>query len=127
MTEKKLIVGVPAEIKNHEYRVALTPVGVDELCRAGHQILIQTGAGLGSGISDQDYLKHGANIIATREEIWSRADLIVKVKEPMEAEWPLMRKAQVIFTYFHFAADEKAGLPLLLMKPSKLHPGTYHF
>lgn len=107
MTEKKLIVGVPAEIKNHEYRVALTPVGVDELCRAGHQILIQSGAGLGSGISDQDYLKHGATIIATREEIWLRADLIVKVKEPMEAEWPLMRKAQVIFTYFHFAADEK--------------------
>ena len=102
MTEKKLIVGVPAEIKNHEYRVALTPVGVDELCRAGHQILIQTGAGLGSGISDQDYLKHGATITATREEIWARADLIVKVKEPMEAEWPLMRKAQVIFTYFHF-------------------------
>ena len=66
MTEKKLVVGVPAEIKNHEYRVAITPVGADELSRAGHQVLIQTGAGLGSGITDQDYLKHGATIIATR-------------------------------------------------------------
>lgn len=106
MPEKKLVVGVPAEIKNHEYRVALTPVGVDELCRAGHMVLIQKGAGLGSGITDQDYLRHGASIISTREEVWARAELIVKVKEPMEAEWPLMRKKQIIFTYFHFAASE---------------------
>ena len=106
MPEKKLVVGVPAEIKNHEYRVALTPVGVDELCRAGHMVLIQKDAGLGSGITDQDYLRHGASIISTREEVWARAELIVKVKEPMEAEWPLMRKKQIIFTYFHFAASE---------------------
>lgn len=106
MPEKNLVVGVPAEIKNHEYRVALTPVGVDELCRAGHMVLIQKGAGLGSGITDQDYLRHGASIISTREEVWARAELIVKVKEPMEAEWPLMRKKQIIFTYFHFAASE---------------------
>lgn len=106
MPEKNLVVGVPAEIKNHEYRVALTPVGVDELCRAGHMVLIQKDAGLGSGITDQDYLRHGASIISTREEVWARAELIVKVKEPMEAEWPLMRKKQIIFTYFHFAASE---------------------
>lgn len=106
MPEKKLVVGVPAEIKNQEYRVALTPVGVDELCRAGHMVLIQKGAGLGSGITDQDYLRHGASIISTREEVWARAELIVKVKEPMESEWPLMRKKQIIFTYFHFAASE---------------------
>ena len=106
MPEKKLVVGVPAEIKNHEYRVALTPVGVDELCRAGHMVLIQKDAGLGSGITDQDYIRHGASIISTREEVWARAELIVKVKEPMEAEWPLMRKKQIIFTYFHFAASE---------------------
>lgn len=106
MPEKKLVVGVPAEIKNQEYRVALTPVGVDELCRAGHMVLIQKDAGLGSGITDQDYLRHGASIISTREEVWARAELIVKVKEPMEAEWPLMRKKQIIFTYFHFAASE---------------------
>lgn len=106
MPEKKLVVGVPAEIKNQEYRVALTPVGVDELCRAGHMVLIQKDAGLGSGITDQDYLRHGASIISTREEVWARAELIVKVKEPMESEWPLMRKKQIIFTYFHFAASE---------------------
>lgn len=106
MPEKKLVVGVPAEIKNHEYRVALTPVGVDELCRAGHMVLIQKDAGLGSGITDQDYLRHGASIISTREEVWARAELIVKVKEPMESEWHLMRKKQIIFTYFHFAASE---------------------
>lgn len=106
MPEKNLVVGVPAEIKNHEYRVALTPVGVDELCRAGHMVLIQKDAGLGSGITDQDYLRHGASIISTREEVWARAELIVKVKEPMESEWPLMRKKQIIFTYFHFAASE---------------------
>lgn len=106
MPEKKLVVGVPAEIKNHEYRVALTPVGVDELCRAGHMVLIQKDAGLGSGITDQDYLRHGASIISTGEEVWARAELIVKVKEPMESEWPLMRKKQIIFTYFHFAASE---------------------
>jgi alanine dehydrogenase len=106
MPEKKLVVGVPAEIKNHEYRVALTPVGVDELCRAGHMVLIQKDAGLGSGITDQDYLRHGASIISTREEVWARAELIVKVKEPIESEWPLMRKKQIIFTYFHFAASE---------------------
>lgn len=106
MPEKKLVVGVPAEIKNHEYRVALTPVGVDELCRAGHMVLIQKDAGLGSGITDQDYIRHGASIISTREEVWARAELIVKVKEPMESEWPLMRKKQIIFTYFHFAASE---------------------
>jgi alanine dehydrogenase len=69
-------------------------------------VLIQKGAGLGSGITDQDYLRHGASIISTREEVWARAELIVKVKEPMEAEWPLMRKKQIIFTYFHFAASE---------------------
>jgi len=106
MPEKKLVVGVPAEIKNHEYRVALTPVGVDELCRAGHMVLIQKDAGLGSGITDQDYLRHGASIISTGEEVWARAELIVKVKEPMESEWHLMRKKQIIFTYFHFAASE---------------------
>ncbi len=106
MHKNKIVVGVPAEIKNHEYRVALTPVGADELYRAGHKVLIQTGAGLGSGISDADYQKHGAEIIITNKEIWAQADLIVKVKEPMQAEWPLMRSKQIIFTYFHFAADE---------------------
>jgi alanine dehydrogenase len=98
-------IGVPKEIKTDEYRVAMIPVGVEELTRAGHKVLIQAGAGQGSGISDEQYSANGAEIIAAAAEIWSRADLIVKVKEPMPAEWPMMRAGQVVFTYFHFAAD----------------------
>src|SRR5881409_2124713 len=100
-----MIVGVPKEIKTDEYRVAMIPVGVEELTRAGHKVLIQAGAGQGSGISDEQYAANGAEIIASAAEIWSRADLIVKVKEPMSAEWPMLRAGQLVFTYFHFAAD----------------------
>src|SRR5438128_9595505 len=100
-----MIVGVTKEIKTDEYRVAMIPVGVDELTRAGHRVLIQAGAGQGSGISDEQYHAYGAEIIASAAEIWARSDLIVKVKEPLPAEWPLLRSGQVVFTYFHFAAD----------------------
>src|SRR5213080_2479840 len=100
-----MLVGVPKEIKTDEYRVAMIPVGVEELTRAGHKVLIQAGAGQGSGISDEQYAANGAEIIANATEIWSRADLIVKVKEPMSAEWPMLRAGQIVFTYFHFAAD----------------------
>jgi len=100
------VVGVPNEIKTHESRVALTPVGVEELSRCGHKVLIQAGAGQGSGISDEKYQQHGAAIVGSAEDVWANADLIVKVKEPLEVEWPLMRSGQVVFTYFHFAADE---------------------
>lgn len=102
----RCIVGIPNEIKIHEYRVAMIPVGVEELTRAGHKVLVQAGAGQGSGISDEQYAANGAEIVRTAEEVWKRADLIVKVKEPLPIEWPLMRPGQVIFTYFHFAADE---------------------
>jgi alanine dehydrogenase len=100
------VVGVPNEIKTHESRVALTPVGVEELQRSGNKVLIQSGAGQGSGISDDQYRAHGAEIVPTAEEVWANADLIVKVKEPLPVEWPHMRSGQVVFTYFHFAADE---------------------
>lgn len=103
----KTVVGVPNEIKTHESRVAMTPVGVEELTRAGHKVLIQAGAGVGSGISDDRYREHGAEIVAEASDVWGNADLIVKVKEPLPVEWPLMRAGQVVFTYFHFAADEK--------------------
>src|SRR5438874_2260791 len=99
-------VGIPNEIKVHEYRVAMIPVGVEELTRAGHKVLIQAGAGQGSGISDEQYAQNGAEIVSTAEEVWKRSDLIVKVKEPQPVEWPHMRPGQVVFTYFHFAADE---------------------
>ena len=101
-----MIIGVPKEIKTDEYRVAMTPAGVEELTHAGHKVLIQSGAGLGSGISDEQYAENGAQIIADVADIWRNADLIVKVKEPLATEWPHLRREQIVFTYFHFAADE---------------------
>ena len=98
-------IGVPKEIKTDEYRVAMIPVGAEELTRAGHKVLVQAGAGQGSGIEDERYSANGAEIVETAAEIWGRADLIVKVKEPLPAEWPLLRGGQIVFTYFHFAAD----------------------
>jgi len=100
-----VIVGVPKEIKRDEYRVALLPVGAEELSRAGHCVLIQAGAGLGSGLPDSAYEEHGARIVATAAEIYHQAELIVKVKEPLPSEWPMLRRAQAVFAYFHFAAD----------------------
>src|SRR5687768_7203669 len=103
----KLIVGVPKEIKAHESRVGLVPVGVEELTRAGHRVLMQAGAGQGSGISDEQYAAYGATIVSDAAEVWRQADLIVKVKEPLSEEWPHLRSGQIVFTYFHFAADEQ--------------------
>lgn len=101
-----MIVGVPREIKADEYRVALLPVGAEELTGAGHAVLIESGAGTGSGIADAQYESAGATIVERAEQVWSRADLVVKVKEPQPSEWPLLRRGQTVFTYFHFAADE---------------------
>src|SRR5690349_20435659 len=102
-----MIVGVPREIKSDEYRVALLPVGAEELRRSGHRVLFQAGAGQGSGITDDRYEASGAEVVADAADIWKRADMVVKVKEPLPDEWPLMRSGQVVFTYFHFAADER--------------------
>jgi alanine dehydrogenase len=102
-----MIVGVPREVKEHEYRVAMLPYGADELTRAGHKVLIERGAGLGSGIADDDYVRAGAKIVASPAEVFGQADLIIKVKEPQREEWPLLRRGQMVFTYFHFAADEE--------------------
>ena len=101
-----MIVGVPKEVKQDEYRVAMTPSGVEELTRAGHRVLVEAGAGAGSGITDDQYAADGAEIVASTPDVWRRADLIVKVKEPLPGEWPHMRPGQTVFTYFHFAADE---------------------
>ena len=100
-----MIVGVPKEIKRDEYRVAMLPVGVDELTRAGHQVLFEPGAGVGSGIPDERYVENGATLVSDMRELFARADMIVKVKEPLPPEWPLLRRGQIVFTYFHFAAD----------------------
>jgi alanine dehydrogenase len=102
-----MLIGVPREIKRDEYRVAMLPVGVEELTRAGHHVLIEAGAGVGSGLPDVEYAAEGAEIVATPAEIYARADLIVKVKEPLAAEFPLIRNGQTLFTYFHFAADRE--------------------
>ncbi|WP_417382082.1 alanine dehydrogenase [Gimesia sp.] len=102
-----MIIGVPREIKQDEYRVALIPVGAEELTAAGHTVLIERGAGLGSGISDELYEENGAEIVETAEQLFARAEMVIKVKEPQPAEWALLRPGQILFTYFHFAADEK--------------------
>ncbi|HEY4310118.1 MAG TPA: alanine dehydrogenase [Pirellulales bacterium] len=102
-----MIVGVPKEIKRDEYRVALLPVGVEELVRAKHEVLVESGAGLGSGIPDERYIEQGAKMVDRPEPLFAAADMVMKVKEPLPAEWPLLRRGQVVFTYFHFAADRK--------------------
>jgi alanine dehydrogenase len=99
-----MIIGVPREIKTDEYRVGMVPAGVHVLTEAGHTVLIEQGAGQGSGVGDEEYAGVGAQI-ATQADIWRRAELIVKVKEPQATEWPLMRAGQMVLTYFHFAAD----------------------
>src|SRR5438552_12866968 len=109
-----MLIGVPREVKRDEYRVAMLPVGVEELMRAGHKVLSETNAGIGSGIPDAEYEAEGAQIVATAKEIYDRADLIVKVKEPLPAEYPLIRRGQTLFTYFHFAADR--GLTDAMLK-----------
>ena len=91
-----MIVGVPREIKSDEYRVAMTPNGVEELTRAGHKVLVEAGAGVGSGITDEMYAAHGAETVGSTADVWKRADLIVKVKEPLPDEWPHMRAGQTV-------------------------------
>jgi alanine dehydrogenase len=98
-------IGVPREVKNHEYRVALTPSGAHELVRAGHQVLVERGAGLGSSISDADFEEAGARILPAADDVWAAADLLLKVKEPIEQEYHRLRRDQVLFTYLHLAAS----------------------
>src|ERR687884_266040 len=100
-------IGVPKEIKTNENRIALVPGGAEALIAAGHAVLIERGAGVGSGFADDDYAAVGARIVSDAAAVWRDAEMIMKVKEPIEPEWPHMRRGQVIFTYFHFAADER--------------------
>lgn len=100
-----MIVGVPAEVKSDEYRIGMLPVGVDLMVQRGHTVLVEAGAGLGSGYEDERYVSAGAQIVADHADVFGRADMIIKVKEPLGEEFGLMRDGQVVFTYFHFAAD----------------------
>jgi alanine dehydrogenase len=102
-----MIIGIPKEIKNNEFRVSATPSGVHAYVQNGHTVLVESGAGLGSAITDQDYIDAGAQIVATADEVWQKADLIQKVKEPIAAEYPKMRKGQILYTYLHLAASRE--------------------
>jgi alanine dehydrogenase len=106
-------VGVPREVKNHEYRVAITPAGVHELVRAGHEVVVEAGAGTGSSIPDEDFAAAGAKILTSADDIWGTSELVLKVKEPVAEEYHRMRNGQVLFTYLHLAAS-RAGTDALM-------------
>jgi len=111
-----MIIGVPTEIKTREYRVGMIPAGVRILTSRGHTVLVQAGAGLGSGLTDDEFKKAGAQIVAAQDEVWRRAEMIVKVKEPLPDEFPLMREGQIVYTYLHLAAAQELGHEMLRRK-----------
>src|SRR5919107_2303245 len=105
-------IGIPTEVKDNEYRVALTPAGVHEFTGRGHEVFVQAGAGAGSSITDADYTSAGAKVLDTAEEVWGQAELLLKVKEPVASEYRFLRPDQVLFTYLHLAADRPLTLAL---------------
>ncbi len=111
-----MIIGVPKEIKTNENRIALVPAGADTLVQDGHSVLVEATAGVGSGFGDDQYAAVGATIAACADDVWAQAELIIKVKEPIAPEWPKIRAEHVIFTYFHFAADEQLTRALIETK-----------
>lgn len=111
-----MIVGVPKEIKNKEYRVGMVVAGVRALCQAGHKVLVQHNGGMGAGITDEDYRKAGAVILESSKEIYDKAEMIVKVKEPLPEEYTLLREGQILYTYLHLAADERLTKALMERK-----------
>ena len=113
-------VGIPTEIKNNENRVAITQAGVFELARRGHEVLVQAGAGVGSAITDAEYVAAGAKIIEGADQIWAESDMILKVKEPIPSEYAKMRKGQVLFTYLHLAADKALTEAVLESGPTAI-------
>ncbi len=108
-----MLVGVPTEVKNHEYRVAITPAGVHEFTRHGHSVLVESGAGLGSSITDGEFSAAGATIVPDPEDVWGKAELVLKVKEPIAVEYDRMREGQTLFTYLHLAANKDCTRALL--------------
>jgi len=108
-----MIIGVPKEIKNNENRVALTPAGAAEMVKSGHTVYMQATAGMGSGFSDEDYIHAGAKILPTIEEVYAIAEMIMKVKEPIASEYKLIKKDQILFTYFHFASGEPLTMAMI--------------
>src|SRR5438552_9103466 len=102
-----MIIGVPKETKNNEYRVSILPVGVETLVKNGHKVFIEREAGVGSGITDEEYKEAGAKILNSAEEIFARTEIIIKIKEPLPQEYSFLKEGQIVFTYFHFAADRR--------------------
>ncbi|HEX5336310.1 MAG TPA: alanine dehydrogenase, partial [Propionicimonas sp.] len=113
-------IGIPTEIKSQENRVAITPAGVHHLVGRGHTVLVQAGAGLGSAITDEDFTQAGATIVRAAADVWGDADLLLKVKEPIAAEYPLLRADQVLFTYLHLANDEAQTDALLASRTTSI-------
>lgn len=111
-----MIIGVPKEIKKHEYRVGLTPQHMLSYIKAGHTVYVQKGAGDGAGYPDNEYLQCGAKILDTIEEIYAISDMIIKVKEPLEPEYKLMREGQILYTYFHLAASKEILVSMIQKK-----------
>ena len=111
--EAQMRIGVPREVKNHEYRVAITPAGVHELAREGHEVFVETGAGAGSSLPDEEFTAAGAKVLKTADDVWGTADLVLKVKEPVPEEYHRMRQGQVLFTYLHLAASRECTDALL--------------
>ena len=112
----KMIIGIPKEVEDHEYRVALTPGGANSLTREGHQVLVQLGAGVGSGFPDEEYAHGGAQLVKEPKDIFAAADMIVKVKEPLESEYSLLRPGLILFTFLHLAAVPRLARELLERK-----------
>ena len=108
-----MIVGLPKEIKNNEFRVGLTPGAVGEYVHAGNTVYVEKGAGLGAGFEDAEYTANGAVVLDTADEVWAKSDMIVKVKEPLESEYKYFREGLLIYTYFHLAADKELTEALL--------------
>ena len=115
-----MIIGLPREIKNNEFRVGLTPGAVGEYVSAGNTVYVEKGAGLGAGFEDEEYAEHGALLLDTAEEVWAKAEMIVKVKEPLESEYKYFRPGLLIYTYFHLAADEELTHALLEHKTTAM-------
>ncbi|RWZ49568.1 alanine dehydrogenase [Labedella phragmitis] len=115
-----MLVGVPTEIKNNENRVAVTPAGVHEFVRRGHDVVVQSGAGIGSSLTDADFADAGATIVADADAVWSAADLLLKVKEPVESEYERLRADQVLFTYLHLAASRQCTDAILASRTTAI-------
>ncbi|EHI44785.1 LOW QUALITY PROTEIN: L-alanine dehydrogenase, partial [Rhodococcus opacus PD630] len=113
-------IGIPREIKNHEYRVAISPAGVHELSERGHEVIIESGAGIGSSFADEDFKAAGAQILQAADQVWDTADLLLKVKEPIAEEYARLRQDQVLFTYLHLAASKDCTDALLASKTTAI-------